>query len=189
MSPRRLPRSRYLSDAELARFMAAVRDRRHVHQPRDHALFALLANTGIRPSEALGMTRADVRLGAHPWIKLNRKPIPRRAAPNNEIPMHPEVGMVLARYCDAMDPADRLWPLGKRQIQRLFHYYGRRAGLPDHYRIYSLRHTCGIRLWRYTRDIRAIQAMLGHRWLMAAQSYIHTPPDEIRAVLTETLRG
>ena len=49
---RRLTRERYLTDAELAAFMAAVRDRRHVHQPRDHALFALLANTGIRPSEA-----------------------------------------------------------------------------------------------------------------------------------------
>ena len=59
---RRVTPDRFLSDAELAAFMDAVRTRRHKNQPRDHALFALLVNTGMRPSEARALRRRDVRL-------------------------------------------------------------------------------------------------------------------------------
>ena len=186
---RRLTRERYLTDAELARFMAAVRERRHVHQPRDHAFFALLANTGIRPAEARAVVRADVHLGREPWLRLHRAALPKRPAPTNELELHPEVGKVLARYCADMPPDARLWTFSKRQSERLFHYYRAKVGLPPCYRVFSLRHTFGMRLWRHTRDLRVIQAMLGHRWLKPAHAYIHTPPSTVRAVLTDTLQG
>lgn len=186
---RRLTRERYLTDAELGRFMAAVRDRRHVHQPRDYALFALLANTGIRPSEARAMTRSDVHLGKEPWIQLHRPIVPMRPIPTNEMEIHPEVARVLARYCKDMAPEAKLWPFTKRSSQRLFHYYRAKAGLRPCYRIFTLRHTFGMRLWRHTHDLRIIQAMLGHQRLNPAHAYIHTPTVTVRAVLTNTLQG
>ncbi len=186
---RRLTRERYLTDAELAAFMAAVRDRRHVHQPRDHALFALLANTGIRPSEARAMVRADIHLGRRPWVQLHRARLPARPDPTNELDIHAEVAAVLARYCSEMPPEAKLWPFTKRQSERLFHYYRRKAGLEPCYRIFTLRHTCGMRLWRHTRDLRVIQAMLGHRWLKATHAYIHTPGQAIKSALTMAMQG
>ena len=186
---RRLTRERYMTDPELAAFMAAVRNRRHVHQPRDHALFALLANTGIRPSEARALVRGDVSLGREPWIRLHRAALPKRPTPTNELEIHREVADVLARYCKDMPPDAKLWPFTKRSSERLFHYYRAKAGLPSCFRIFTLRHTFGMRLWRYTHDLRIIQAMLGHRWLGPAHAYIHTPPATIRRTLTATFEG
>jgi len=186
---RRLTRERFMSDAELAAFMAVVRDRRHVHQPRDHALFALLANTGIRPSEARAMVRSDIHLGRRPWIQLHRPTVPRRPAPTNELDIHPDVAAVLSRYCKDLPESTKLWAFTKRQSERLFHYYRAKAGLPRCYRIFTLRHTFGMRLWRYTHDLRIIQAMLGHKWLGPAHAYIHTPPRSVQAALSATMPG
>lgn len=187
--PHRLARGRYLTEPEIAAFMAAVRNRRHVHQPRDYALFALLANTGIRPSEARAMVRADIHLGRRPWVRLHRASIPGLPKPTNELDIHAEVAAVLARYCSEMPPEAKLWTFTKRQSERLFHYYRRKAGLEPCYRIFTLRHTCGRRLWRHTRDLRVIQAALGHRWLKAARAYIHAPGQAIKSALTMAMQG
>lgn len=186
---RRLTRERYLTDGELARFMASVRERRHVNQPRDHAFFALLANTGMRPSEARSVRRCDVHLGRDPWVRLHRPNLPKRPLPANEIPLHPEVAAVVAHYCQDMPKPDLLWTFTKRQSERLFHYYRKKSGLRECFRIFTLRHTFGMRLWRHTHDLRAIQAMLGHKWLGPSHAYIHTPPEIVRAALTATLQG
>ena len=180
---RRMTRDRYLSDAELGRFMAAVRERRHRNQPRDYALFALLANTGIRPSEARGLERRDVHFGPHPWIRL-RRPFTRHGPdPCNELAIPPAVAAVVKAYAAPLDPTAKLFPFTKRQGARLFHYYASKAGVPERFRIYSLRHTAGMRLWPVTRDLRLIQAIMGHARLKASAIYVHTSPADMRAAL------
>ena len=187
---RRMTRERFLSDAELERFMAAVRDRRHKNQPRDHALFVLLANTGIRPSEALALRRADLQLeGRAPWIRLHRAPRKHAPAPTNELEISRPVAAVLKRYCDEMDQQQKLFAYTKRQSWRLFHYYSAKAGLPMSYRIYSLRHTAGMRLYRYTRDIRLVQAIMGHQRLVSSSIYQHLSPDVIRQTIEAASEG
>jgi site-specific recombinase XerD len=178
---RRLTRDRFLSDFELARFMAAVRTRQHKHQPRDHALFALLANTGIRPSEALALKRSDMHLAARPpWIRLAR--IRRRHGPHpvNELIVHSEVAAVVLKHLSQidLDPATPLFQMTKRQPPRLFRYYSNRAGIYP-FKVYALRHSAGLRIWRTTRDLRMIQAILGHVRLKAAMSYVHVTPETI----------
>lgn len=180
---RRMTRERYLSDAELDRFMAAVRERRHVHQPRDHALFALLANTGMRPAEVRALTVGDCHLeGKAPWVRLNR--VQRKHGPRQlpALVLQKDVAAVLARYIATItaDQSVTLFPFSKRQSARLFHYYADRAGITPRRKIYALRHTVGMRLWRHARDVRLIQAILGHTNLTATSGYIHTDPDTIR---------
>lgn len=178
---RRMTRERFLSDAELAAFIAAVRERHHKNQPRDHALFALLANTGIRPSEALALTRADVHVGGRePWIQLKRGHRRHWPEPTNELAINPKVAAVVKTYTDRLALGDRLFPYTKRQMARVFHYYSGKAGLSPHYRIYALRHTVGMRLWRHTRDLRLMQAIMGHSRLKATMAYVHVGPELIR---------
>lgn len=177
---RRMTRERYLSDSELERFMAVVSGRRHVNQPRDHALFALLANTGIRPSEALALTRADVHPHARPpWIHVRRLKKRHAADPTVNLPLHRAVARVVARYVDGLAPGERLFDFTKRQSFRLFRYYAAKAGVPRHLRIYSLRHTVGMR--RHTRDIRVMQGIMGHVRTKATSAYVHVTPEEMRA--------
>jgi site-specific recombinase XerD len=177
-----MTRDRYLSDAELVAFMAAVRERRHVHQPRDHALFALLSNTGIRPSEALALTRSDCHLGGKlPWIRLRRVGKRHTPQPTNELVINRAVADVVKRYVNEAQPGDRLFPFTRRQSERLFHYYRRKAGIVQLHKIYCLRHSVGMRLVRFVKDLRIVQAIMGHSGLRATMVYAHVSPERLQA--------
>lgn len=178
---RQLARDRFLSDPELSAFMAAVRERRHKHRPRDHAFFALLANTGIRPSEALALTRADVHVhAAPPWIRVHR--LKRAGSPRtDELQVTPAVAESMRTHLDAT-PAGPVFGMSRRQAQRLFHYYARRAGIRRPVRLYILRHTAATRLYAASRDIGLVQAALGHVSPDTTAIYAHVPA----AVLEET---
>lgn len=178
--PKHLSRSTYLSDAELAAFMAAVRDRRHVHQPRDYALFALLANTGIRPSEALALTRADCHLGGkQPWIKVARLKKKRAVPVVDELQISPQLAEIVgAHFVDVASGAEsKLFGITRRQVERLFHAYAHLAGVKRRHWLYSLRHTAATRIYRATRDISIVQAILGHETPDMSCLYAHVAKD------------
>jgi len=179
----RMTRERYLSDSELEAFMRAVRERRHVHQPRDHALFALLANTGIRPSEALALTRSDLHLGGkEPWMRVRRLKKKRLRPQFDDLVLTDELAAAARAHLTCLDDRDdRVFGLGRRAAQRLFHYYARRAGIVRRCYLYMLRHTAATRIYRATRDIAVVQALLGHESPDTSTIYAHVP----RAMLSE----
>jgi integrase len=173
---RRMTRERFLSDAELEAFMAAVRGRRHKHQPRDHALFALLANTGIRPSEALSLTRNVVHVFTQPaWIRVVRLKKQKTAQEFDDIELTTELSAMLRRHIEnaPIEHGQRLFPMTRRQAQRLFHYYARLAGIVRKTHLYILRHTAATRIYRATRDIKTVQALLGHESADTSAIYAH----------------
>jgi integrase len=172
---RKMSRERYLSDAELSRFMAVVRQR---NNPRHHALFAVLANTGIRPGEAHLLTRNDVHPHASPpWIRVRRLKKRRDATMIDDIEISAELATVLSAYLPlAEDNVDgRLFTANRRTTQRLFKEYARRAGLWTGHHLYVLRHTAATRMYVATRDITLVQAMLGHESPDTSCIYAHIP--------------
>lgn len=183
---RRMSRDRFLSDDELERFLAAVRERRHVNRDRDYALFTLVVNTGIRPSEALSLRACDVHLrGRRPWLRLSRAKLKHRPDPTNELELNVQLAAAIRAHADTVRGQDRLWPFSKRQAERLFLYYATKAGLSG-FHLFSLRHTAGMRLYSGTRDVRLIQALMGHRRLKATNAYVHTSREDIRRALETT---
>jgi len=180
---RRMTRERYLSDAELARFMAVVRERRHVHQVRDHALFALLANTGMRPAEARALTVGDLHLeGRAPWVRLVRLKKRKTVPEFDDLPIPAEVASIVSEHVTSAGLAvgDVLFPIPARRLQRMFHAYCVAAKV-RRINLYSLRHTAATRLYLATRDIRTVQAVLGHERPDMTALYTHVP----KAMLTE----
>lgn len=170
-----MSRDRFLSDEELERFMAVVRTRRHKHQPRDHALFALLANTGIRPSEALALTRADVHLeGRAPSIRVARlkKRTVREIA---DLHIGPTLVSCMQPHleCVPAEPDARVFALHLRQAERLFHFYASESCMRRGRNLYSLRHTAATRIYRETRDMRLVQSILGHATPSMSAIYAH----------------
>lgn len=186
MSYRPLTRDRYLSDEELRAFVDAVRTRRHVNAPRDFAFFALLANSGIRPSEALALKVSDLHLTARtPWIRVGRKARKGVAEPLLELVIHPDVAKAMlpwVQQCKSRGET-RPFPFTRRHSARLFRYYATRAGIAHPFKIYALRHTVGMRMWRVTRDLRLLQAVFGHARLKASSVYVHVPQTELRAAM------
>lgn len=183
MSYRPLTRDRYLSDDELRTFMETVRNRRHVNVPRDLAFFALLANTGIRPAEALALTVEDMHLTARPpWIRVVRPARKNTAPPVTDLVIHGDVAKAVLPWlerCRESGGETRLFPFTRRHSARLFRSYTARAGIRQPFKLYSLRHTVGMRFWRVMRDLRLLQAVFGHVRMKASRVYVHAPQSDL----------
>jgi integrase/recombinase XerD len=184
---RRMTRERYLSDPELARLMAAVRERRHVHQPRDHALFALLANTGMRPAEVRALTRGDCHLeGRAPWVRVYRLKKKKTVPEFDDLAIAESTASIVATWLTDLPPGESqlLFDIHPRRLQRVFHGYCRLAGI-RRINLYSLRHTAATRLYCATRDISLVQSVLGHETPNMTTRYAHIP-DRLLKTLAAT---
>lgn len=169
----RTDRSRFLTDAELTRFLEAISTRRHKHRPRDHALFALLAMTGIRPSEALALRLEDVHLtGTEPWIVVRRLKTRRATPPAQELAIPVALADIIRPHAEGVTDG-RLFAMHRRQAERLFHYYAGLAEITGRVWLYCLRHTAATRIYRATRDIHTVQAVLGHAHPNMSAIYAH----------------
>lgn len=65
------PVIRHMTRAEVGRFLQTIQRSRHLLAPRDHALFATLAHTGIRLSDVIALRTSDLDL-RHRQVLLRR---------------------------------------------------------------------------------------------------------------------
>ncbi len=152
---------------------------------RDVALLSLLYGAGLRISEALALTLAD--LPAPPVLRVTGKGGKVRL-----VPLIPAVRTALDAYAAAMPfrlaPEDRVFrglrggPLGARAIQARVQDLRHRLGLPDTATPHALRHAFATHLLAHGADLRAIQTLLGHASLSTTQVYTGVDAARLAAV-------
>src|SRR5256714_7065126 len=144
---------------------------------RDAAVMALLYGSGLRISEALGLTRREVpRPGEGDVLVVTGK--------GNKTRMVPVLQNVLALIQDyagmcpyplppqgPMFVGQRVGPLGPRVIQLAMERLRGALGLPDSATPHALRHSFATHLLSRGGDLRAIQELLGHASLSTTQIY------------------
>jgi integrase/recombinase XerC len=144
---------------------------------RDAAVMALLYGSGLRISEALGLTRREVpRPGEGDVLIVTGK--------GNKTRMVPVLQNVLAlvqeyvAMCPYPLPAEgpifvgaRGGPLSPRIIQLAMERLRGALGLPDSATPHALRHSFATHLLSRGGDLRAIQELLGHSSLSTTQIY------------------
>ena len=192
-----LLRDDYLTDVQLQSFMREIRGRHHVHRLRNHALFATLANTGIRPGEAVKLTVGDLHLAdREPWIRIRRLKSRREQGRLQDLPVSRGLARVLKRHVDKLglagplgetEPATPVFPMTVRNVELLFHFYAKRARLRGRFRLYCLRHTALDRAHRASRgDLRLVQEIAGHKSPVTTSIYVRTDPVRMRRVIERT---
>lgn len=144
---------------------------------RDAAVMALLYGSGLRISEALGLTRRDIPIpGEGDVITVTGK--------GNKTRMVPVLKTVLdlvqdyIAVCPHSLAADRPvfvgargGPLSPRIIQLTMERLRGALGLPDSATPHALRHSFATHLLSRGGDLRAIQELLGHASLSTTQIY------------------
>jgi integrase/recombinase XerC len=144
---------------------------------RDAAVMALLYGSGLRISEALGLTRREVpRPGEGDVLIVTGK--------GNKTRMVPVLQNVLAlvqeyvSMCPYPLPPEgpifvgaRGGPLSPRIIQLAMERLRGALGLPDSATPHALRHSFATHLLSRGGDLRAIQELLGHASLSTTQIY------------------
>lgn len=173
-----------LAEGELVRLLAAVPRADTMPALRDRALLALLALQGLRTVEITRANVEDLYTGEPVVLRVRGKTRDRL------LPLRADLATVLQAYLDARgavasDAAGTPLVtavghragghrLSRRGVRYVVDGYLRQAGLKrpgvsDH----ALRHTAATLAYKYTRDLRAVQHMLGHADPRTTARYAH----------------
>ena len=171
--PRTLPRP--LSEIDAARTLAeAGANDIEWLAARDTALLTLLYGAGLRISEALGLRRGDVPLGA--TLRVLGKGRKVRSVPL--LPIVREAIELYAAQLPFATPRDsslfvsrRGKPMSAREAQALMQRLRSSLGLPERATPHALRHSFATHLLANGSDLRAVQELLGHASLSTTQTY------------------
>src|SRR4051794_2609692 len=159
---------------------------------RDAAVLALLYGSGLRISEALGLTREAVPLpGKGDAITVRGKGNKARM-----VPVLPQVLKLIADYV-ALCPYDvpdespifvgaRGGPLSPRIVQLTMARLRGALGLAETATPHALRHSFATHLLARGGDLRAIQELLGHASLSTTQIYTAVDSEQLLQVYRST---
>jgi site-specific recombinase XerD len=167
------PLPRFLDDAAATKLMRASRAD---PDPLSRLIVELLARTGIRKSELLGLTvDAVVQIGSAFWLR-----IPVGKLHNDRyIPLHPQLKEMLDDWITNQRPAglrsDRLLlernrPVTSLRVATALSRLSHEAGI-GHVTAHQLRHTLATQAINRGMSLDAIAALLGHKTLAMTMIY------------------
>jgi len=171
----------YLSEPEVDALLQAC-DQSAWTGRRDHAIFTLTIQTGLRISELISLACEDITLGVGAHVHTVGKGRKQRRTP-----LVPATKKVLGAWLRERTgaPDEPLFPTitGKRlsrdAIERRLatHVQTAAASCPSlaskHVTMHTLRHTAAMRLLLAGNDITVIALWLGHEQITTTQIYLH----------------
>jgi integrase len=167
---RALPR--FLDDAASAKLLVAARN---LADPFDRLVVEMLARTGMRKGELLGLTvDAVVQIGSAFWL---RTPV-GKLHNDRYIPLHPQLKLLLDDWLAGRPDwlrsdllfTDRGRPIPQTRIDRAVTRAATAAGI-GHVHPHQLRHTLATQAINRGMSLEAIAALLGHKSLSMTLVY------------------
>jgi integrase/recombinase XerD len=183
---RRLPS--VLQEEEVTRLLDAVRDHPSRNPLRDRALLELIYATGLRVSEAAGLTLREILwdLGVIRCLGKGGK--------ERVVPFTKTAAAVLREYIERERPrrasrraTDLVFlsrsgqPLGREVIAAIIRRAALQAGLAGRITPHTLRHSYATHLLANGADLRMVQELLGHAKIATTEIYTHVDRSELKA--------
>jgi integrase/recombinase XerD len=171
----------YLTDDERDALLA-VPDRTTWTGRRDHALLLVATQTGLRISELIGLTRADVHLGTGAHLSCHGKGRKDRVTPLTSATVAALRIWLTERagaQTDPLFPTRRGTPLSRDAIEHRVTIHAQNAALrcpsmrTKKITTHTLRHTAAMALLHAGVDTSVIALWLGHEQADTTQIYLH----------------
>jgi integrase/recombinase XerD len=194
--PKRFERNlvAFLTDDEVDALIAAC-DQSSWTGRRDHAMITLAIQTGLRVSELIGLTCADIHLDTAAHVHCVGKGRKRR-----DTPLLPVTVKILRTWLRERRgaPTEPLFPtftgrqLSRDAIERrISHHIGTAArSCPSlqHKKVstHTLRHTAAMRLLLSGVDVTVIALWLGHEQLTSTNVYLHADMSQKERAIART---
>jgi integrase/recombinase XerD len=183
--PRRLPKN--LSEAQVEALLAAP-DLATDLGVRDRAMLETLYATGLRVSELVGLTLAQVSLDAGVVRVLGK------GSKERLVPLGDEAAAWLARYATSVRPTlaaqrkvDHVFLTGRHAAMTrqafwaLIKRYAVRAAIPSAaLSPHVLRHAFATHLLNHGADLRVVQLLLGHADITTTTIYTHVARERLK---------
>ncbi len=162
-------------------------------------LYTVAVRTGMRPGEMLALRWSDVDLETG-TLQINRAlsggefTPPKTARSRRRINLSPATAAALKSHrkrqleerlakaglwqdYDLVFPSSVGTPKSQRNLNREFKATAKRAGLPEHFKLYDLRHTCATLLLSRNIHPKYVQELLGHASIaLTLDTYSHVIP-------------
>lgn len=182
--PKKLSKAIDASDvADMADAIRVIDESEPWVAARDWALVTLLFGCGLRISEALALTNADVA-GAPDTLRIVGKGNKERI-----VPVLPAVHTAIKKYIelrpfgnavhDELFRSVRGLPMSARMAEKVIEKLRAFLQLPDYVTPHALRHTFATVLLSDGADLRSLQELLGHSSLSTTQLYTKVNTAEI----------
>ena len=171
----------WLTDTETNALIGAC-DPGHPHGRRDHAMFALAVQTGLRVSELIGLTIADIHTGTGAHVHCIGKGRKERATPllpDTVTVMNNWIAERAATYTEPLFATTTGRRLSRNAIEARLRHTTTRAteSCPSlagkNVTAHTLRHTAAMRLLHASVDATVIALWLGHENVTTTSIYIH----------------
>ena len=181
---RPLPHS--LSENEVERLLAAP----SLDDPlgvRDRCMLEVLYATGLRVSELVNLTIAQVSL-ANGVLRVRGKGSKERLTPLGEVAADwvrkfldgPRTEILGERISDALFPTRRGKAMTRQAFWQRLRKHRTAAGITEHLTPHSLRHAFATHLLDHGADLRVVQLLLGHSSLSTTQIYTQVARKRLR---------
>ena len=184
--PRSLPKSLTEEDVEL------LLNAPDVDTPlgmRDRTMFEVLYATGLRVSELVGLSVAQVSL--HMGVVR----VMGKGSKERIVPLGEEAQDWLQRYlremrplllsgklCDAMFVTQRGEGMTRQMFWYLIKRHAKQGGLIKPMSPHTLRHAFATHLLNHGADLRVVQMLLGHSDISTTQIYTHVARERLKAL-------
>ena len=151
------------------------------HSIRDRAMLELFYSSGLRLSELVGSNLNDISFGDNS-IRVRGKGNRERL-----LPIGSKAVTALKQWlqCRGLPPrskvvdesalfvSERGSRIGARNVQARVRAWCRKLGIPGRVHPHTLRHSFASHLLESSRDLRAVQELLGHADIATTQIYTH----------------
>ncbi|PND58247.1 integrase [Mycobacterium sp. ENV421] len=151
--------------------------------PRVRLMLRLAAEAGLRRAEIARVHRRDLTGGpAGAELLVHGKGGKLRVVPVGEDLAAAIAGAITLSQLEGIHRAGYLFPgaedghLTPQHVGKLM-----ARALPDHWTAHTLRHRFATRAYRGSRNLRAVQTLLGHSSVATTERYTAVDSDEIRA--------
>ena len=190
--PSGLPKA--LSEAEVGGLLAAVTGDDAVAR-RDRAILEVLYGCGLRVSELVGLSLADLDLGSG-LLRAFGKGAKERIVPVGRLARDALDAWMTPRGRGAMTPErwarrgdaeavflnTRGGRLSRQGAWGIVRQHGEAVGLGDRLSPHVLRHSCATHMLDHGADIRVVQELLGHASISTTQVYTKVSATRLRQI-------
>ena len=172
-----------LTRQETRRLLASV-DQNGRNGPRDFAILQLFLQCGLRLGELTQLFAGDVTLGKTAGHLRIRD---RKTRAERSVPLDASARKALRDYFatrgevpgdEPLFPSERGKRISSKSVQHLVKKHLSAAGRAD-LSVHSLRHHFAAVLYEKTRDLTAVQDLLGHRRITTTARYARRTQEEI----------
>lgn len=140
--------AKFLDPLEDAKLWAKLK----AHKTRDTLILSILRLHGMRPSELLALTPANLNdIGQTIRVKG------LKGSQGRELPLPDDLYQRLKDEAHDKSADQKIFNISYRRLAQIWDFYR-----PSRKTIRSLRHGAAVRIYKQTKDIQLVQRILGH---------------------------